>query len=87
MKRFTMGVAALALASACASSGSNEWQRADGTPDSEAVSEQRAKDRATCATRMGAPTPGGQSTLSYSRDQVEDCMRARGWRRGSASGN
>jgi hypothetical protein len=73
------GLAALALA--CASTPSTEWQRADGGGDSEALRERRAKDLADCATAMGAPTQGVQSTASYSRAQAEDCMRARGWRK------
>jgi len=49
-------------------------------PDSQALRDQRARNLADCATRVGAPTEGGQSTLSSSRAQVGDCMRARGWR-------
>lgn len=79
MKRVVALVVSAWFVGACASNGSNEWVRADGTPESAAVSEQRAKDRATCATQMGAPTPGTQSTGSFSRAQVEDCMRSRGW--------
>jgi len=32
---------------------------------------------------MGAPTTSSQGTLSYSRGIFEDCMRSRGWRRGT----
>jgi len=70
----------LLLAAACSTTGRSEWQRADGAGDPAAVREQRAKDLADCTTAAGAPTSGNQSTLSYSRAQVQDCMRARGWR-------
>ena len=73
------GLAALALA--CASTANTEWQRADAGGNADALRERRAKDLADCATAMGAPTEGVQSTASYSRAQVEDCMRARGWRK------
>jgi len=79
MSRTIALMATICFVGACASTGGNEWVRADGTPESAAVAEQRSKDRATCTTQMGAPTPGAQSTMSYSRAQVEDCMRARGW--------
>jgi len=76
-------VAAAVCAGACASAGGYEWVRADGTPESAAVAERRSKDRATCATQMGAPTTGSQATMGYSRAEVEDCMRARGWKKRS----
>lgn len=76
----------LLLAAACSTSGRSEWQRVDAGADPAAVREQRAKDLADCMTAAGAPTPGSQSTLSYSRAQVQDCMRARGWRLVPVSG-
>jgi hypothetical protein len=80
MIRTALAVFALLLAAACSTSGRSEWQREDSAGDPDAVREQRAKDLADCTTAAGAPTPGSQSTLSYSRAQVQDCMRARGWR-------
>ena len=74
------GVAGIAWG--CATGSTTDWQRADGTPDSATVREQRAMDLADCATRVGAPTPGTQSTMSVSRGQVDDCMRGKGWRKG-----
>ena len=79
MKRH-IAVAGLAiLALACSSTPKTEWQRADAGGDPAALRERRAKDLADCATAMGAPTQGVQSTASISRAQVGDCMRARGW--------
>jgi len=75
----------LLLAAACSTGGGTEWQRVEGGGDPAVVREQRAKDLADCMTAAGAPTPGSQSTLSYSRAQVQDCMRARGWRLAPAS--
>ena len=72
------GVAILALA--CSSAPRKEWQKAGMEPNSQAMRDQRAKDLADCTTRAGAPTPGVQSTMSYSGAQMSDCMRARGWR-------
>jgi len=71
---------------ACGSTpgGGADRVRADGTPTDAAVREQLAQDRAECATQMGAPEPGGiQSGVSNTRQQVENCMRSRGWRRGT----
>lgn len=81
MSRRILVVTLVPLAWACASSAGTEWQRADGSPETEAIREQRAKDLADCATMVGAPTPGGQSTMSLSRGQAEDCMRKKGWQR------
>lgn len=86
MCRLIAWAAVVAISWGCASGSSSNWQRADGTVESEAVREQRAKDIADCATQMGAPTPGTQSTMSMSRGQVDDCMRGKGWRKGSAPG-
>lgn len=80
MRRNLAFAAILALAAACSTAPKTEWQRADGSGDSAAVREQRAKDLADCATMVGAPTQGVQSTVSISREQVRDCMRAKGWR-------
>jgi len=49
---------------ACTTSGSLDWRRADGSPDSQEVRDRLAKDRAECATQMGAPTTSSQGTLS-----------------------
>ena len=84
MKRFIALIAASSLAWGCASGGSSQWQRGDGT-DSEAMREQRAKDLADCATTMGAPTPGNQSTMSMSQGQTADCMISKGWRRATSN--
>jgi hypothetical protein len=68
------------LVAACSSIPKKEWRKAGMEVNSEAMREQRAKDVADCTTRAGAPTQGVQSTLSYSRAQIADCMHARGWR-------
>jgi hypothetical protein len=85
VKRHIALAALLPLAFCCSTAPKTEWQRADTAGDPEAMREQRAKDLADCATVVGAPTQGVQSTGSLSRNQVEDCMRARGWRRVSVS--
>ena len=72
-------VASAVLALACSSAPKTEWRKAGMDPNSQAMRDQRAKDRADCATRAGAPTEGAQSTMSYSRAQIRDCMHARGW--------
>lgn len=78
--RTAFAAVAVLLAVACSTAGRSEWQRADAGDDPAAERERRAKDLADCTTAAGAPTPGSQSALSYSRAQVQDCMRARGWR-------
>jgi hypothetical protein len=87
VKRIVAWIASAALfaglAVACVSDGRQEWVRADGTPESPAVNDLRSQDRAVCATKMGAPVTGSQSAMSYSRTEVENCMRARGWRKAS----
>ena len=85
MKRCIVLVALAASALACSTAPKAEWQRADGSPTTEAVRDRRAKDLADCATRMGAPTQGVQSTQSYSRGQARDCMHSKGWRQMSVS--
>jgi hypothetical protein len=81
VKRHIALAALLPLVFCCSTAPKMEWQRADAAGDPEAMREQRAKDLADCATVVGAPTQGVQSTGSLSRNQAEDCMRARGWRR------
>jgi len=77
----TAMIAVVAIsAMACSSAPKKEWRKAGMQADSQAMRDQRAKDVADCATRGGAPTQGVQSTMSYSRAQLDDCMRARGWR-------
>jgi hypothetical protein len=83
--RCSVLVALAALALGCSTTAKTEWQRADGSPTTQAIRDLRAKDIADCATRMGAPTEGVQSAQSYSRAQVDDCMRSKGWRQVSAS--
>ena len=81
MKRCVALATLLLLASSCSTSPKTEWGRADSAGDPEVVREQRAKDLADCVAVVGAPTQGIQSTGSLSRQQVGDCMRAKGWRR------
>jgi hypothetical protein len=80
VKRRIVLAALLPLAMACSTAPKTEWQRVEGGGDPEAFREQRAKDLAGCATMVGAPTQGVQSTVSISREQTRDCMRAKGWR-------
>jgi hypothetical protein len=80
VKRHVALAVLLASALCCSTAPKMEWQRADGAADPEAMRDQRAKDLADCATLAGAPTQAIQSTGSLSREQVRDCMRARGWR-------
>jgi hypothetical protein len=75
----TLVVGLAFLLPACSSAPRKEWRKAGMEPGSQAMRDQRAKDLADCTTRAGAPTQGVQSTMSYSRAQVTDCMRARGW--------
>ena len=75
----------LSLAIACSTAPKTEWQPGDGGGDPEVIREQRAKDLADCATLVGAPTYGVQSTTSLSREQTRDCMHAKGWRMVPAS--
>ena len=86
MSRLIAWAAVVAISWGCTTGSGSKWQREDGTTESATVAEQRAKDIADCATRAGAPTPGTQSTLSTSRGQVDDCMRGKGWRKGSPPG-
>jgi hypothetical protein len=86
VKRRIALIALLPLALSCSTTPKTEWQQADGATDTQAIRDQRAKDIADCATRVGAPTQGIQSTSGFSREQVRDCMRAKGWRRVSVSG-
>jgi hypothetical protein len=76
----TLGVV-LALVAACSTTREPEWQRADLAGDPEAMSEQRSKDLADCMTRVGSPTVGTVSPIPVSKTEVQDCMRAKGWRR------
>jgi hypothetical protein len=78
--------ATLALAAACSTAPKAEWQRADVGGDPAAMSEQRSKDIADCMTRVGAPTVGTVSPIAVSKSEVEDCMRAKGWRRAPGDG-
>jgi hypothetical protein len=82
MNRWNWAVIAMMaiFAMACSSVPKKEWRKAGLEPNSQVMRDQFAKDRAECATRAGAPTQGGQSTMSYSRAQVGDCLHARGWR-------
>ena len=80
MKRWSIVAVGVSILFACASTSKTEWRKAGLEPGSEAMREQRSKDLADCTARAGAPTQGVQSTMSYSRAQVGDCMRARGWR-------
>jgi len=70
----------LVCALACTSAPKSEWRKSGVDPDSQAMRDERARDVADCTTRAGAPSQGAQTTMSYSRAQVADCMRARGWR-------
>jgi hypothetical protein len=82
MKRLNvipLGILAV-LVMACSSAPKKEWRKAGMEPNSQAMRDQRARDLADCTTRAGAPTQGVQSTMSYSRAQMADCMHARGWR-------
>ena len=81
MKRFILLVAAVAFTWGCAATTETSSNRDDGSSDSAEVRERRAKDLADCTAEMGAPTSGGQSTMGYSRGQVQDCMRSRGWQK------
>ena len=81
MKTWIAFLAVMALAAACSTARKAEWQRAGSGGDPAAMSEQRSKDIADCITRVGAPTVGTVSPIPVSKTEVEDCMRAKGWRR------
>jgi hypothetical protein len=80
VKRHIALAALLPLAFCCSTAPKMEWQRTDGAGNPESVRDQRAKDLADCATRIGAPTQAEVSTGSLSREQAKDCMRSKGWR-------
>ena len=80
--RFPIAIGILLALSGCATSGESgsrlesNWQRADGSATD---LEQLEADRFQCLNRAGVPSPGSQSPMQATRNEMIDCMRMKGW--------
>jgi hypothetical protein len=61
----------------CATSGGEQWQRADLSQPVDA--EQLQQDKLNCLNQSGTSSPGAAAPLSSTRNQMIDCMRIKGW--------